>query len=145
MKLSRKLRPLSEIQTRIMSVVWERGEASVNDIQAAMSTDAARARNTTLTLLSRLEKKGWLRHREKGNTFYYSAAVERRKTLAEMIRRLVDNAFGGSSEGLVMALLDEHNITPEEAGRIKTMIAKAVRQKNIIASDNGQTTEGRKS
>jgi len=145
MKLPKRLRPLSEIQTRIMKIIWDRGEASVSDIQAALATDTVRARNTVQTLLSRLERKGWLKHREQGNTFYYYAAVGQRKTLAEMIRRLVDTAFGGSSEGLVMALLDERNITAEEARRIKAMIGKAVRHADIAKSNESKETAGRKS
>jgi len=144
MKLPKKLRPLSEMQTRIMSIIWDRGEASVSDIQNTLATDTVRARNTIQTLLSRLERKGWLRHREEGNTFYYSATVKRRKTLSEMIGRLVDTAFGGSSEGLVMALLDERNITPEEAGRIKAMIGNAVRHTDSAKpSKNKETARGK--
>jgi len=145
MKLPKKLRPLSEIQTRIMRIIWDRGEASVSDIQAALATDAVRARNTVQTLLSRLERKGWLKHLEKGHTFYYSATVEKRKTLSEMLSRLVDTAFGGSSEGLVMALLDERNITPEEARRIKDMISNAVRHKDVAKTGENRETAVRKS
>ena len=145
MKLPKKLRPLSEMQTRIMSIIWDRGEASVSDIQNTLSTDTVRARNTIQTLLSRLERKGWLRHREEGNTFYYSATVKRRKTLSEMIGRFVDTAFGGSSEGLVMALLDERNITPEEAERIKAMIGKAVRHEDVAKGRESKETARRKS
>ena len=60
-----------------------------------------------------------------GHAFRYRAAVPREATLGEVVRRLVDTAFGGSAEGLVMALLHDRGVSKEEARRIKKMIDRA--------------------
>ena len=39
-----------------------------------------------------------------------------------MVKRLVDSAFGGSAEGLILTLLKERGVSPEEAKRIRKMI-----------------------
>ena len=62
---------------------------------------------------------------EEGHAFRYRAAVPREATLGKVVRRLVDTAFGGSAEGLVMALLHDRGVSKEEARRIKKMIDRA--------------------
>ena len=117
--------PLSEAQMEIMTIVWERGEVTVADVWNELSRRRSVARNTVMTMMKRLEEKGWLRHRVEGNKFLYRAGAERDKTLRRLVSNLVDTAFGGSADDLVMALLDGRGVSPEEAARIRRMIEKA--------------------
>ena len=119
------LPPLSEAQMEIMNVVWNRGEATVADVWKALCRRRKVARSTVLTMLVRLQEKGWLCCDEEGHAFRYRAAVPREATLGKVVRRLVDTAFGGSAEGLVMALLHDRGVSKEEAKRIKKMIDRA--------------------
>src|SRR5271165_1198653 len=102
---------LSEAQMEIMNVVWDRGEATVADVWRVLSTRRKIARSTVVTMLTRLEQKGWLSCDQEGHAFRYRAALPREATLGTMIRRLVDTAFGGSAEGLVMALLHGRGVS----------------------------------
>lgn len=124
MKVQKKA-PLSAMQMEIMQIVWLLGEASVASVSRELSKKRTLARNTILTLLTRLEKKGWLRHRQEGNTYIYTATADRHGTLREMVSRMVDTVFAGSAEGLVMALLEGRGISTEEATRIETIIDRA--------------------
>jgi predicted transcriptional regulator len=117
--------PLSEAQLELMNVVWDRGEVTVADVWKAVASRRKVSRNTVLTMLTRLEEKGWLSRDEEGHAFRYRATVPREVTLGTMIGRLVDTAFGGSAEGLVMALLHGRGISRQEARRIRTMISRA--------------------
>jgi len=119
------LPPLSEAQMDIMSVVWDRGEVTVADVWKAVTARRKVARSTVLTMITRLVEKGWLCCDEEGHAFRYRAAVPREATLGTVVRRLVDTAFGGSAEGLVMALLHGRGVSKEEARRIKKMIDDA--------------------
>jgi predicted transcriptional regulator len=119
------LPPLTEAQIEIMNVVWDRGEATVADVWKALASYRKVARSTVLTMVARLEEKGWLIRDASGHAFRYRAAAPREATLGSVVLRLVDTAFGGSAEGLVMALLHGRGISKEEAARIRSMIAKA--------------------
>jgi BlaI family transcriptional regulator, penicillinase repressor len=119
------LPPLSEAQMEIMDVVWNRGEATVADVWKAIGSQRKVARSTVLTMLARLQEKGWLCCDEEGHAFRYRATVPREATLGRVVRRLVDTAFGGSAERLVMALLHDRGVSKEEARRIKKMIDQA--------------------
>ena len=117
--------PLSGAQLEIMNVVWDKGEVTVTGVWKVLSKHRPVARNTVQTLMTRLEEKGWLSHRTEGNRFLYSAVPERSEVLGAMVSDLVDNAFGGSAEDLMMALLDSRGVSSEEAARIRAMIRKA--------------------
>jgi BlaI family penicillinase repressor len=119
---------LSEAQLEIMNVVWDRGEATVAEVWRTLSARRQVARNTVQTMMTRLEEKGWLRSRSEGNAFRFAAARPREATLGTMVRRLVDTAFGGSAEGLILALLDGRGVSRAEADRIREMIDRAGRK-----------------
>jgi predicted transcriptional regulator len=112
----------SSLQLEIMRIVWERREVTVGEVLELLSARRAIARNTVQTTLVRLEEKGWLKHRQVANAFRYSAAIERQTSLGGILRDLLDDAFEGSVEGLVMTLLNERSLSAAEADRIRKMI-----------------------
>jgi BlaI family transcriptional regulator, penicillinase repressor len=125
MDATEPLPPLSEAQLEIMNVVWERGDVTVADVWKALSEQRKVARNTVLTMLTRLEEKGWLERDAGEHAHRYRATVPRDATLLSMISRLVQTAFGGSAESLMVALLHGRTVSKEEASRIRTMIDQA--------------------
>src|SRR5260221_14584861 len=116
---------LSEAQMEIMNVIWDRGEATLGQVHRALSGIRGVARNTIQTLMSRLVEKGWLRYRVEGKTHHYSAVLPRDLTQRNIISRVVDTVFGGSTEGLVLALLDAKPLSRGEAESILAMIERA--------------------
>jgi predicted transcriptional regulator len=122
--------PLSEGQMQIMSVVWDRaarGGVTVGEVWEVLSARRRVARNTVQTLLVRLEEKGWLTHRVEGTAFRYLPRQPRETALRRVVRRLVDTAFAGSAEGLVLALLQDRGVSRDEADRIRAMIDRVER------------------
>ncbi len=120
-----ELPPLSEAQLEIINIVWDQGKATVGKIWKALAKRRSVSRNTVSTMVTRLEEKGWLRHRVIGGTFLYSATHPREKVLPRLVHRLVDAAFQGSAEGLVLTLLEGGRLSAEEVERIKAMLEKA--------------------
>ncbi len=120
-----ELPPLSEAQLEIINIVWDQGKATVGEVWKALSKRRPVSRNTVSTMVTRLEEKGWLRHRVIGGTFLYSATHPREKVLPRMVHRLVDAAFQGSAEGLVLTLLEGGRLSAEEVERIRSMLEKA--------------------
>ena len=97
---------LSEAQMEIMNVVWDQPETTLGEIWRELRGRRDIAKNTIQTLLTRLVDKGWLEYRAEGKVFHYRSAVPRQPTMQHVVSRLVETAFNGSAEGLVMALLD---------------------------------------
>jgi predicted transcriptional regulator len=114
----------SDAQVEVLNIIWDLGPATVGEVWQAVSAGRPVARNTVLTLVSRLEEKGWLRRHEEGNVRRYSAVVPKQTALRQIARRLVDTAFGGSAEGLIMTLLGDGDLSEAEAERIRAMLEK---------------------
>lgn len=125
MKQRRKLLDLSPAQREIMESIWTHGELSVSQTRAILSEERDVARNTVRTLLERMVEKGWLKYREDGRTYLYSAAVPRQTSIGERVIEVVDHVCGGSPEAMVTALLDYRGLTKEELSRIRQMLDKA--------------------
>ncbi len=126
-KKRRELPALSQAQLEIMEIVWERGEVSARNVRLLLSKKRNVARNTVRTVLERMEEKGWLRHREDGRTFLYSAAQPRQATIGQKVIEVLDSVCGGSPEELVTALLDYRGLTRDELKRIRQMLDEAKR------------------
>ena len=130
MAKKKTLPPLSEKQLEIMCVVWDRGEATVADVWSQLSDSRPIARNTVQTMIVRLEEKGWLRHRAEGNTFHYRATQSGETVRRRLAHRLVDTVFQGSTEGLLLAILEDQSLSAEEAARIRKLIDQASRRQS---------------
>ena len=89
----KRLPPLSDAQLEIMNVVWELEEASVGDVWKALSQQRPIARNTVQTVMTRLDEKGWLKHRKQGRAFLFKASAARDSTLRVLVDRLVETAL----------------------------------------------------
>ena len=116
---------LSDAQLEIMTLVWDRGEVTVGEVWGVLSARRKVARNTVRTLLERMEQKGWLKHREDGRTYLYSAAQPRPAAIGQAVLNVVDHVCGGSPEVLLTALLDHRGVTADELARIRAMLDKA--------------------
>jgi BlaI family transcriptional regulator, penicillinase repressor len=120
---------LSQAQREIIEIVWDCGEVSAIEVRDILSKKRDLAKNTVRTLLDRMEEKGWLKHREDGRTYLYSAAQPREASIGQKVLEVVEHVCGGSPEELVTALLDYRGLSPQELKRIRTMLdeAKATR------------------
>ena len=134
------LTPLTETQREIMEIVWERGEATVSQVRQALLKKRDVARNTVQTMIVRLEEKGWLRHREEGRTFIYSAARSKTTSLGAKVVQLVDRFFAGSPEDMVTALIEYRGLSSAEAERIRTMIERAEASAQPADKRQGKTS-----
>jgi len=80
-----------------MSAVWAQGEATVRSVTDAVAEDGARSYTTILTVMTRLDRKGFLARRREGKRDVYVAAVEqdeyRRARSEAEVDALVD-AYG---------------------------------------------------
>ena len=121
--------PLTQAQREIMEVFWDKSEATVADVRKVLSAKRDVARSTVQTMIARLEERGWLTHREVGQTFVYSAARPRKTALGARVSQIVDKMFAGSTADLVTALFEYRGLSPDEADRIRTMIDHAETKK----------------
>lgn len=117
---------LTEAELRLMKILWNRGESAVGDLVATMPDGATLAYNSVLTTVRILEQKGYVRHRQEGRAFLYSPCVAEHEAGRSEIRHMMRRFFGNSRERLLLSLLGDEKITPEELRRLKSAIDSAV-------------------
>jgi predicted transcriptional regulator len=116
---------LTEAELRLMKILWERGELAVGELVAAMPEGSVLAYNSVLTTVRILEKKGYVRHRQEGRAFIYSPCVAEQEAERSEVRHIMQRFFGNSRERLLLSLLGDDELTPEELQRLKDAIAAA--------------------
>jgi predicted transcriptional regulator len=115
---------LTPAELRLMKVLWTRGESSVADMVAATSDETPLAYTSVLTTIRILEKKGYVTHRPDGRAFLYSACVAEHEASRSEVRHILQRFFGNSRERLLLSLLGDEEITPDELRRLKEAIAR---------------------
>lgn len=121
--MARKKTPtLTDAELRIMHVVWELGQATVNDVAAASAETRDLAYNTILTTMRILEQKGYLAHTKDGRAHVYRPLIDRRAAQTRAVRHMLQSLFDNSPEMLLVNLLKNESLSPAELDRLRSMI-----------------------
>lgn len=123
----RKSENLTEVEQRIMEVLWSTGSGTVSEVLAQLETPKPPAFNTVQTMLRILEQKGYVRHREEGRAFRYIPVVDKAEASRNAVNSLVRRFFG-SPGALALNLLQTEELSDEEIARIRTLIARSEAQ-----------------
>ena len=121
----RKSNTLTEAELRLMKILWRRGESAVTDLVAALPESEPLAYNSVLTTIRILEQKGYVEHRQEGRAFVYRPCVAEQEAGRSEVRHILSRFFGNSRERLLLSLLDDEEISPEEVQRLKDAIRDA--------------------
>lgn len=116
---------LTEAELRIMNVLWDKGSATVHEVLQALPAEPALAYNSILTIIRILEKKGYVKHEKDKRAHVYTALVARKDASRFEVRHLVKRFFGNSDEMLVLNILEEKSIDPEELERLRQLLERS--------------------
>lgn len=116
---------LTALQLSILNVLWERGEATTQDVWASLTEIRPLALTTVATVMSRLERKDVLAHRREGRRYVYRATVTRSEIRRLKVRELTEHLFGGDSTALVRHLVQADEIDEEELARMRALLDAA--------------------
>jgi predicted transcriptional regulator len=114
---------LTQAELRLMRVLWDRGESTVADMVTATSAEGALAYTSVLTTIRILETKGYVSHRQDGRAFLYSPCIGELEASRSEVRHVLQRFFGNSRERLLLSVLGDDDIQPEELKRLKDAIA----------------------
>ena len=111
---------LHDRELDLMEVLWERGSATTAEVRDALEDDLAY--NTVLTILRRMEDKGYLRHEEEGRAHRYIPLVGREQVRRSTLTRMLDRVFGGSPELLLNHLVSERKLSATQIEGLKQLL-----------------------
>jgi predicted transcriptional regulator len=113
---------LSPLEHDVMAIVWRQGEATAEDVLAALRQPLKNA--TVRTILRRLETKGFVRHTVRGRAYVYRPRLGETRAAAGPLRRVMQRFFGGDASRLLVGLVDEGLVDAEELRAVSRAIAR---------------------
>jgi BlaI family transcriptional regulator, penicillinase repressor len=118
---SKQRRP-TEAELSILRVLWEKGPASVRDIQRILNELRPTGYTTVLKTIQIMTEKGLVDRDESVRPQIYRARHSQEQTQRQLVRDLVQRAFGGSVKSLVLQALSTKKSSPAELEEIEKLL-----------------------
>jgi predicted transcriptional regulator len=114
---------LTQRELDIMSVLWERGEATATEVRDAVDPDLAYT--SISSMIRMLELKGYVSHRRgEGKTHVYFPIIDAEKAGASALGRVLNKIYGGSPIKLLAHLMEQKKLSEKEIARMRELLKK---------------------
>jgi predicted transcriptional regulator len=114
---------MSDAEREVLKVLWDHGPLTVRDVLSRLTAQGqAWSRSTVITLLQRLEKKGYVASDRSQFAFVFRALVSREEQIHARMNDLAGELCDGDALPLVLAFAERHRFSPEELARFRRMI-----------------------
>ncbi len=116
------MKNLFDSELKVMDLIWENEPVSAKDISLMAAESIGWNKNTTYTVIKKLEAKGFIKREEPG--FICTSVYKREEIQRSEAESLVDKLFGGSRKALFSALIGDEKLSAEEIAELKELIDK---------------------
>ena len=113
---------LFDSEVKVMEIIWEMAPVSAKEVSLIAAERIGWNKNTTYTVIKKLEAKGYILREEPG--FICIPLVSRDEAQKTEAESLVKKLFGGSRRALFSALLEDEPLTEEEADELRRLIER---------------------
>ena len=127
MTAAKQIKP-TESELEILQVLWDKGKATVREVHEVLSAYKDSGYTTTLKLLQIMFEKGLVTRDDSSKTHIYQALVTRDKTQKQLVAKMVDALFGGSTTQLVMQALGNQQPSKDELEEIQQLLDNLKKQ-----------------
>jgi BlaI family penicillinase repressor len=120
----------TELELEILKVLWDDSPLLVRDVRARLEEKAGRvlAHSSVITMLNIMHRKGYLKRRKEGKSFWFSPKVEKEIVSGQMMTDMLSRLFDGSPSAMVLNLLKTTDVDSEELSEIRKLIAKKAKE-----------------
>ena len=122
--MRRRSTTLTGQELEIMKIVWERESATVRDVYETLLERRKVAYTTVMTMMKILEQKKYLKRTQADRAYVYRPAQPKRLVVGAMVRDFINRVFNGATEPLLVHLVEEHDLSPEELEEIARLRRK---------------------
>ncbi len=121
---------LGDLETEIMQVLWQQGEASVREVVQALSQTRSIAFNTVMTVMNRLVEKGLLDKAKQDSVYIYRPLYSQQEFASQIARTVWQgmlDSYGNLAISSFVDLLDQIDI--EKLEYLRRLLQEKQRQK----------------
>ncbi len=109
-------------EAKVMEILWERSPLSAKEISLIAADSIGWNKNTTYTVIKKLEAKGFIRRDEPG--FICTPLISREEIRKNEAVSILNKFFGGSRKALFSALLEDEKLSDQELEELRDLIDK---------------------
>jgi len=121
--MKRTIQKLPESELDLMIVLWkQKNDMSRSEIEKIVNQKKALAPTTILTLLSRLEKKGFVSVNRDGNLNKYRWLVSQAEYQQKEGKGMLEKLYGNSVKNFVAALYQGREIDDEDLKELERFL-----------------------
>ena len=120
---------LSNLEHLVMDVIWERSQATAEEVRGSLASRHPMKESTARTVLKRLEDKGYVKRRVDGRTNVYSGRKSRQNVAVRAVRQIVERFCDGSVENLLIGMVDAEVLDAEQFQKLAQRISERRREK----------------
>jgi BlaI family transcriptional regulator, penicillinase repressor len=110
------------LELEILEVIWRRGRATVREVFKDLSGNRRIAYTTVLTMMGILEQKGHLKKKAGERAYVYRPVRPRERVVSGMVAELVERLFSGSAKRLLVHLVEDPSIGPEDLAEVERLV-----------------------
>jgi predicted transcriptional regulator len=114
---------MSDAEREVLKVLWDHGPLAVRNVLARLTDQGQQwTRSTVITLLQRLEKKGYVASDKSRFAFVFRPLASREDVISARMNDLAGELCDGDALPLVLAFAERHRFSPDELARFRQMI-----------------------
>jgi BlaI family transcriptional regulator, penicillinase repressor len=118
---TKDIRP-TKLELTILRVLWDTGPQSVRDIHTVLNESKATGYTTVLKMLQIMTEKGLVARDETVRPQIYRPQYSQERTQRQLLRDLIQRAYGGSVKALVMHALSTKKSSPDDLDAIEKLL-----------------------
>lgn len=110
-------------ELEVLKALWDHGPQTVREVLTVLHRLGRQVAYTTVqTMLTRLEKKGFVRSRKDGVAHIFRAAITRERITQSRLRALLAQLYDGAAGPLVLHLVRNEQLSAEELRQLQKLI-----------------------
>ena len=114
----------TEVELEILNVLWNRGPSTVSQIHEVLRQYRETGLSTTLKMVQVMTEKGLLIKDDSQRPQIFRPAMSQTRAQAGLVDDLMQRAFGGAVDRLVMAALESKTVSRKDIEQIKKLIGE---------------------
>jgi BlaI family penicillinase repressor len=122
MSRRKQVRLPTTAEARILRVLWQLGQGTVEEIVSSFPTMEQPNYKTTQAFLRIMEQKGFVQHTARGRVFVFEPLISKEEVDRQSVQVLLQQNFGGSASGLLLNLFESDSVPASDLDSLEQLI-----------------------
>ena len=114
----------TELELEILKVLWDTSPLPVREVRERLEARAHRtlSHSSVITMLNIMVRKGYLRRKKEGKSFFFTPKVERDRVARGLMGDLLARVFDGSLSAMVLHLIEDVDLDEGDMVELRRLI-----------------------